>query len=232
MALNANNCFYQDPILLPGAQITPRIVSADVSLPSTPFDFADARDIFAQLNIHEMLITAMTGTNNDLAFIARATGTAPTVRITLIDPPGNNVALSIAVTGEDVDVTLATDGSSAITTTASQLKAAIEAHAVASALIAVALAPGNDGTGVVTALAQTALGAVVGTTPTLDVSLKHGLDANTLAAHSAFAQKTAVGSEFKAFTSVAAKGQWLFDIGADADERFAVSLIVQYKPGV
>jgi hypothetical protein len=230
MPFNDNGVYYQSPVLLSGAQITPRIISADVSLPTTPFSFEDCTNLFAQLNIHEMLITALTGANNDLAFIARATGTTPTVRVALVDPSANNAALSVSVTGEDITVNLATGAGGAITTTAAQIKTAIEAHAAANALVVVALAPSNDGTGVVTALAQTALGAVVGTTPTLDVTLKHGIDANTLATHSAFAQKTAVGSEFKSFSAVGAVGQWVFDIGADADERFAVSIVAQYRP--
>src|SRR5690349_15443730 len=106
MPLNGNSCFYQDPILLSNAQVTPRIVNADVSLPSSPFDFADCGTLFAQLNSHEFYITALTGSNNDLAFIARATGTTPTVRITFTDPAANSQALSVVVSSQDINVLL------------------------------------------------------------------------------------------------------------------------------
>jgi hypothetical protein len=229
MPFNENNVFYQDPVLLPGAQVTPRIVNADVSLPATPFDFADAQTLFANLNIHEFLVTALAGANNDLAFIARTPGTTPTVRVTFT-VAGNNTPLSIAVVGEDITVNVATGAGGAATSTAAQVKAAIEAHAAASALVVVELAPANDGTGVVTALAQTPLAGPTGTTPTMDVKLQHGITATTLADHSAFAQKTAASVEFKTFANVASKGQWVLDRGADADEVFAVSIVAQYRP--
>lgn len=232
MPVNGNHCFYQDPILLADAQVTPRIVNADVSLPTTPFDFADCSTLYAQLNIHEFYITALTGSNNDLAFIARATGTTPTVRVTFVDPAGNDAALGVGVASQDITVNLATNGSGTITSTAAQVKAAIEASVAANALAVVALAPSNDGTGVVTAMSQQTLAGPTGTTPTLDVSLSHGITAATLATHSAFAQKTTAASEFKSFANVGSKGQWVLDRGADSDELFAVSVVAQYRPGL
>lgn len=53
----------------------------------------------------------------------------------------------------------------AITSTAAQIKTAIEASAAASTLVAVANAGGNDGTGTVTALAATPLASGVNGTP-------------------------------------------------------------------
>lgn len=104
------------------------------------------------------LATALGGANNDLDFTAKLKGAAGNnITIAYIDPPGNNVALSVAVTGTDIVVTLATDGSSAITSTAAQVKAAIEASAAAAALVSVAHHVGNDGSGVVTALAEAPL---------------------------------------------------------------------------
>lgn len=55
--------------------------------------------------------------------------------IALLDPGAPNVPLSVAVVGNEVVVTLATDGGSAITSTYAQIAAAINASAAASALL-------------------------------------------------------------------------------------------------
>lgn len=104
------------------------------------------------------LSTTMTGTNNDVTLTAVEAGAdGNAITLTLVDPPGNNVALSVAVTGTDIVVTLATDGSSVITTTGAQLIAAITADADASALVTIANKGADTGAGVVTALTETAL---------------------------------------------------------------------------
>jgi len=104
------------------------------------------------------LTTALTGTNNDLVYTAVYGGAAGNdITITYVDPPTNNAALGVVVTGSDIVVNLATNGSSVITSTAAQVKAAIQASTDASRLVNVANATGNDGTGVVTALAETPL---------------------------------------------------------------------------
>jgi hypothetical protein len=72
-------------------------------------------------------------------------------------PTGPAVPITVTVSGSDIVVNVATDGAGAATSTASQVKAALEADADIARLITVALAPGNDGTGVVTAMAQTSL---------------------------------------------------------------------------
>ncbi|MBN8524984.1 MAG: hypothetical protein J0M02_06600 [Planctomycetes bacterium] len=100
--------------------------------------------------------TAMAGADNDITLTARSHKAAT---ITLVDPPGNNAALAVSVTGTDITVSLATDGSSAITTTATQLVAAINASTVASALVKAEVKSGDSGAGVVTALASTAIAA-------------------------------------------------------------------------
>lgn len=120
------------------------------------------------------LSTNLTGTNNDLTFTAVTAGTGGnSVTVTYVDPSGNNQALAISVLGSAITASLATGGGGAITSTAAQIKTAIEASAAASALVTVANKSGNDGTGVVTAMAATALSggtaapsvAVVETTP-------------------------------------------------------------------
>lgn len=335
MPHNSNGVFYQDPVAISAGSLTPQIINADVSLPATPFSFESARDAFAQLDTHEFLVTALTGANNDLAFIARlpgdqnlavrfvdpgannatlsvvnhaflttaltganndltfsAVGTGDTgdvVSVTYVDPAGNNAVEGVVVVGNDITVNLATGSGGAITSTgstilasiqasapasalvtvalavgnsgagavtamtktnlaggdivvnlatgsggaitstASQVKAGVEANAAAAALVVVALAPSNTGAGVVTALGTTALLGPTGTSPTLDVTLKHGISSASLVTHSAFAQKTTATSEFKSFATVAPLGQWLFDVGGTSPV-FAVSLDVVYRP--
>lgn len=103
------------------------------------------------------------GNNNALTFAARLPGVGGNnIRLTLTDPPGNNAALAVDVVGNDINVTLATDGASAITTTAEQLADAIRANGAADELITVANQGASTGAGVVTALAQTALAGGAG----------------------------------------------------------------------
>lgn len=104
------------------------------------------------------LTTDLTGDNNDLVYTSvDKTDEANDITIKYTDPHDFNQSLSVSVSGSDIDVSLATDGSGAITSTASDIKTAIEADQDASALVTVANASGNDGTGVVIAMAKTNL---------------------------------------------------------------------------
>jgi hypothetical protein len=114
-----------------------------------------------------VLTTALTGTNNDLVFTAVQSGyesnlargvNGNNVRIRYVNPGAANRALSVVVTANtDITVNLATNGASAITTTSAQIRTAIAAHADAKKLVVATNAGGNDGTGVVIALAYTNL---------------------------------------------------------------------------
>src|SRR4030095_340245 len=102
--------------------------------------------------------TVLTGLNNDLTFRAQKGGVAGnSITITLVDPPGNNVPLSIAVVGTAITVTLATDGTSTISSTAAQVRDAINQSFASYSLVYAVLASGNDGTGLVTALTSSPL---------------------------------------------------------------------------
>lgn len=107
------------------------------------------------------LTTALADTNNDLKYTHVASpanyATGNTVRVRYVDPAANSAVLGVVVAGKDITVNLATSAIGAITSTAAQVKAAIDASAPAAALVTVANAAGNDGTGVVTALAYTNL---------------------------------------------------------------------------
>lgn len=73
------------------------------------------------------------------------------ISVALVDPGGNNVPLSVSVAAtDDITVTLATDGGGAITSTAAQVKTAVEANPTANALVDVTLVA-SPGDGVVVA---------------------------------------------------------------------------------
>lgn len=85
--------------------------------------------------------------------------------INLIDPKGNNKTLSVAVdlVAKEINVSLATGGTGLITSTAKNVKDAIEAHPVASKIIDVAYAKDNTGAGVVAELEGVLADGVDGT---------------------------------------------------------------------
>jgi hypothetical protein len=103
------------------------------------------------------LTTALAGTNNDLVFTAKTAGYwGNAVRVRYVDPGGVSATLGVVVSGNDITVNLGR-AASLINTTATALKAAIDGNTSAAALVDVANAGGNDGSGLVTALAYTAL---------------------------------------------------------------------------
>ena len=96
--------------------------------------------------------TNLTGTNNDLTYTAKSKSTSGnSVTITYV-VAGANTPLTVSVTGNAITVNVATNGSSAATSTAAQVQAAVAASSPAAALVSAANATGNDGTGVVTAM--------------------------------------------------------------------------------
>lgn len=122
------------------------------------------------------LNTGVVGSNNAITWTAKEGGAeGNAITITIVDPAGNNVALSVDVDGTDIVVTGATDGSSVLTSTAAQVIAAIEEHDTASQLVSVANTGASSGAGVVAAVAETALAGGSGTGST--VSLGQALTA-------------------------------------------------------
>jgi hypothetical protein len=118
------------------------------------------------------LSTTLTGNHNDLVFTSRLSGRLGNdVTVRYVSPGTNNAALAVVVSGRDITVNLATNGSAVITSTAALVKAAVEASAAAAALVTVAHKAGNDGTGVVTALSLTALSGGTGGLPLPPVSI-------------------------------------------------------------
>jgi len=104
------------------------------------------------------LSTNLAGNNNDLEFTAKLKGHfGNTIKIAYVDPDAASAKLGVTVSGTTISVSLATDANKAITSTAANVKAAIEAVPAAAALVSVANVAGNSGAGVVAAMAATAL---------------------------------------------------------------------------
>lgn len=102
--------------------------------------------------------TLNVGTGNAAqTYISKVPGTggnAVTLRFVVA---GNNTPLSVSVAGNAVTVNLATNGVGASTSTARDVRRAIQAHPGASALVHVQPAAGSDATGTAGALAATPL---------------------------------------------------------------------------
>jgi hypothetical protein len=109
------------------------------------------------------LTTVLTGTNNDLTYTARAGGTPGNSVTIAYVVAGLNTALSVTVAGSAITVNLATDGAGAATSTANQVRTAVLASAAAMALLGAVTVAEGDGTGIVIALAATALTGGSGT---------------------------------------------------------------------
>ena len=107
------------------------------------------------------LTTALAGANNDLTLYAKTPGTSGNSVTFRIVVAGASTPLSVSVAGSAITVNSATNGSSAATSTASDVVTAVRNSSTARALAHIQLAPGNDGTGVVAALAATNLAGAV-----------------------------------------------------------------------
>ncbi|MCW1887718.1 hypothetical protein OKA04_23475 [Luteolibacter flavescens] len=110
--------------------------------------------------------TNLSGTNDDLSFTSKLPGRLGNdVRVRYQHPNLSNQSTAVQVEGRDITVLLATDGSAVITSTATQVKAAIDGHAEASKLVTVANKAGNTGAGLVQTMAFTALAGGTGGLP-------------------------------------------------------------------
>jgi hypothetical protein len=108
------------------------------------------------------LIVDPTGTQNSLKFTAKNAGIeGNNIKIKYTNPAAINQSLTVTLTvndtGRHIDISLATNGSGTITTTAAQLKAAVEANTSTNALVLIENVSGDDGSGVVTAMAEAPL---------------------------------------------------------------------------
>lgn len=106
--------------------------------------------------------TLTLGTGNaQLAYFAKTPGTTGnSVTISYV-VAGANTPLSVSVAGSAITVNVATNGSSAATSTATEVKRAVDFDPTAGALVQAYRPLGSDGTGVVSAVAATALSGAV-----------------------------------------------------------------------
>lgn len=195
------------------ASIAPQVLDLASTINWPAFKAGALEDLESSLHPHAFLRTALAGANNDIDWVQLAPGAAA-VSISYVNP-GNNGVLAIAGSAAAVVVTLATSGVGAITTTAAQLLAALAASP-ASQYVAGKLATGNDGTGVVTALAATPVADWVATT--LDVKLQ--IDATGDgdfydSPDGAFAQVAGVAGvgQDRAFGGMGESARWVTTVG-------------------
>lgn len=112
----------------------------------------------SQAEVKASLLIGVVASNNALTFTSKLTGELGNdSSLKLVDPAANSAALAITVSGLDVVVSLATNSSGDITTTAAQLKTAIEANASANALFTVTATGASTGAGTVSAIRRSQL---------------------------------------------------------------------------
>lgn len=116
---------------------------------------ATAADLIAQIKSYDVKATATASlTNQAVTYRANVSGRGGNaITVALVDPAGNSQPLSISVVGSAISVSLATDGGGAITTTATQLVAALAANSSVTNLVSVS----GSGASALTALSATPL---------------------------------------------------------------------------
>jgi hypothetical protein len=101
--------------------------------------------------------TSLAGTNNDLTFTAkRKNEAANSITVSYVDPGVTTATENVVVTGTNIIVNLRRSGGGVLST-AAQVMAAVNGDSNANVLVLAANAPGNNGTGAVTAMSATTL---------------------------------------------------------------------------
>jgi uncharacterized protein len=112
----------------------------------------------SQQEVKASLQIGVVASNNALTFTSKLAGVLGNASsLTLVDPKANSQTISVSVSGTDVTVRLATGVGGAITTTATQLKTAIEGNTAANALFTVTNTGASTGAAAVTALRRATL---------------------------------------------------------------------------
>lgn len=118
-----------------------------------------------------VILFDMTNANADFNVTPKIIASpANPITLTLVDP-GSDGALAVTVDGRDITATLAY-ATGAVTTTAAQLKAAIEASTAANALVTITYPSGHDGSGIVEAQAKTTIAGQ--TTNQIEIKIGEG----------------------------------------------------------
>jgi hypothetical protein len=210
------------------AAVGPKIYGSTTT--ETAFNIEDAMALMASVGAYSFYRSALTGSNNDFDLVAQTPGDQSGITIVLADPSANNASLSITVATLAITAHLATGSGGAITTTASQLVAAINASAAASALVVASLAPGNSGAGVVTALSSAPLVNDSGTSPTADVTLEASADGSTdYVTAVTIPQFTTAHAAYKRIAPVWPGGtaRWKVTIGGSGTPLLAIGAVAQ-----
>ena len=120
---------------------------------------ADGKAVVADAAVGASLVTGKVADNNAILWTAREGGKAGNSLSVEILNTGKEKALSVDVDGDKITVIAATNGTGAgeITSTATQVIAAVEEHDAASQLVTVANSGASSGAGVVAAVAKTSL---------------------------------------------------------------------------
>jgi hypothetical protein len=146
----------------------PRLTQANASITGTMLEFDDAKFKFMHPGMSTVdwmdagdpaTLTIGTG-ESGVKYDATALGSGGNdVRVAHVNPGTANATLSVSVAGNDITVSMATDGAAtpAITSTAAQVRDAVNAHAGASALVVASFPGAATGTGLAVAQAMTAL---------------------------------------------------------------------------
>lgn len=104
-----------------------------------------------------LILGSASGNNGVVLTAATAGELGNEISVRLVNPGTASAALSVAVTGKAITVSLATNSSSQVSTTGAQLITALGASAAAAALVAASAVAGSTGAGAVTAQATTFL---------------------------------------------------------------------------
>ncbi|MEI5582653.1 MULTISPECIES: M14 family metallopeptidase [unclassified Agromyces] len=124
-------------------------------------EIAEIVELPHQTNGYRRLAQAVLGSSNASRVAVDSTAWGHEggneVGIALTNPGTADAPLSVSVTGDDITVSLATNSAGAVTSTAAQVVAAINASAAASELVTAYTYRGNAGAGVVAPVAATAL---------------------------------------------------------------------------
>lgn len=128
-------------------------VSSPVLLnPNEPVQEKNTQSVAASLELDN----ATPDANSKVTITANEAGTAGNdIKVQFLDPLGNDQALAVSISGDTIVVSLATDGTGAITSTAAEVAAAINAHLIAGELVTAEAS--GDGSTVIEAHAATAL---------------------------------------------------------------------------
>lgn len=109
-------------------------------------------------NEQASVTTTLSEANTNLKFTAVPLGVQGNgISITYTKPSSNDSALQVNVSNTDIEVSLATNSSGAVTTTANDILTAVNADSIANELILVSLAANSTGVGVVSAMAKKSL---------------------------------------------------------------------------